>query len=78
MSEELKELQKQKVIVVWKELMSNDEWDMFAESEQEFDAQMWNDSQNNPCFQKNMKVVARIYADTYTEGINLANKIIQK
>ena len=28
--------------------------------------------------EKNMKVVSRIYADTYTEGINLANKIMQK
>lgn len=78
MSEELEEIQKQKVIVVWKELMFNGEWDMFAESEQEFYAQMWSDSQNNPDFEKNMKVVSRIYADTYTEGINLANKMIQK
>ena len=78
MSEELKEIQKQKVIVVWKELMFNGNWDMFAESEQEFDAQMWNDSQNNPDFEKNVKIVSRIYADTYTEGINLANKIMQK
>jgi len=78
MSEELKEIQKQKVIVVWKELMCNGEWDMFAESEEEFEAQMWNDSQNNPDFEKNMKIVSRIYADTYTEGINLANKMIQK
>lgn len=71
-------IRKEKVIVVWKEFMSNDEWTMFAESEQEFDAQMWNDSQNNPDFEKNMKVVARIYADSYTEGIDLANKIMQK
>lgn len=73
--EEVQVMQEQKVIVVWKELMFNGDWVVFAESEEEFTAQMYNDKMNNPDFEKNMKIVARIYADTFVEGMILADKI---